>query len=174
MTDYFLIVTVLIALLFLFLIVRWILNTYNTIKYYENEIEYLEGKIRIPIQKKVDLLPQLIDVIERNTTFERGTLREVAELRSSWAKSSSISNSNKINSAINALVYKVNEKYPKLMANRAFAELFREITRIETRIEQIRYSYNGQISNYNKAISLFPGLIVGRLFGFKRKPFFGA
>jgi LemA protein len=151
-----------------------LIQTYNRIKYYENEVEYLEGKIKIPIQKKIDLIPQLIEAVEKNTNFERSTLREVAQMRSSWARSSTMTNASKISGAINALIYNVKERYPRLATSGDFQHVYRQMMSIENRIEKIRYSYNGQISNYNKAISFFPGSLAANLFGFKKKPFFGS
>ncbi len=156
----------------LFFIIRYIIKTYNKLKYFQNEIEYLVGKMKIPIQKKIDLLPELVALLKRQTKFEKSLLTEIAALRGSFIKSGSVKGLLKLNSAINVLVYKVNEKYPFLGSNKQFINISRQIQAIENRIEKIRYKYNGQISNYNKLVRLFPSNLVAKLFGFKPLEFF--
>ena len=66
------------------------------------------------------------------------------------------------------------ESYPNLKANENFANLAKELTKVEDEIAQSRKYYNATIRLFNNKTEMFPSSIIAKLFGYKTKSMFEA
>ena len=106
---------------------------------------------------------------------EQDLLTKVTELRTAWSSTTSIDEKanldNQLSGALKTIMA-VSENYPDLKANQNFTQLQSELTNTENKISYSRQFYNDSVTIYNTALSVFPGSIVARMFGFKSKTLF--
>ena len=67
----------------------------------------------------------------------------------------------------------VQERYPQLKADRSFQNIQKSIGWVERELVKERKLYNRRVSSYNVKLQEFPSNIIGKMFGFKEKEFFG-
>ena len=126
--------------------------------------------IQIQFERKLDLIPQLVEVVENYTEYEQETLTLITELRTQWLSlngtpSEQANISSQLNMAFNTLFVAIQENYPTLYADLLYQELFDEITGTENRITQAKLDYNDAVTAYNTKLATFPGNLIGGMFG---------
>ena len=106
---------------------------------------------------------------------EESVLTKVTELRTSWAKASTVSEkaelSNELSGALKTIMA-VSENYPELKANQNFSELQEELRNTENKISYSRQFYNDSVTLYNTKLEVVPSNIIASLFGFKPEVLF--
>ncbi|MEP6712819.1 MAG: LemA family protein, partial [Ferruginibacter sp.] len=127
---------------------------------------------------RIDLVPNLVNVVKGGAQYEQSTLQKVTEAR---ARATSVNvtgdlSADKYNQqtaaqdelagAANRLMVTV-EKYPDLKGTKAFAGLQTQLEGTERRIKVARKDFNGAIADYNSSVRGFPVKLVAGLFGFK-------
>jgi LemA protein len=139
-------------------------------------VERQASHVQAHLKKKFDLIPALVDVVKGYASHEKGVFEEVTKLRSQWAAAKNldekIKTANRLESALSRLLV-VQERYPKLKADRSFQSLMRSIEQVERELLHERKVYNKRVSWYNVKLQEFPSNIVAKIFGFKEKEFFG-
>lgn len=176
--GFFLIVVLLIAAL-----VFYVIAIYNKLVMKRNQGKNSFAQISVQLQRRHDLIPQLIEVASRYLTHEQATLTEVAQARSGAvaanqqaAKDPNPSNLNLLERAegmlSNALgrLMAVSEQYPDLKADALMQDLMEEMTTTENRIGFARQAYNDSILDYNNAREIFPNNLLLSFFTFKPLP----
>jgi LemA protein len=137
-------------------------------------------------QRRSDLIPNLVSVVEGYATHEKQTLTDVIEARSK-ATQVKIDPSNMteddikrfqkqqdgLSSTLSRLMM-VTENYPKLKASTLFIDLQAQLEGTENRITVERKNFNDNVQNYNKYIRSFPNNLTVGWFGFQTKPYFQA
>jgi LemA protein len=109
-------------------------------------------------------------------THERSTLESVTEARSQAVASTGSPEEQA--AAENALVgslrslFAVSEAYPELKADAAFADLQRQLTATEDRIQAARRFYNNNVRDYNARVQSVPSNLIARLGGFSVRQYF--
>lgn len=137
-------------------------------------------------QRRMDLIPNLVNTVKGAANFEKSTLTAVMEARASATKVTvdaskltpeSIakfeSAQNGLSSALGKLMM-VTENYPQLRANESFMALQAEIAGTENRIATERMRFNEVVSDYNTHIRKFPNNLFSGMFGFDKKGYFKA
>jgi LemA protein len=140
--------------------------TYNGLVSSRIQAEQAWYDIQVQFERKVELIPQLIDVVESYGDYEQETLIALTELRTQWlnlnqSPSEQANVSSQITLELNSLFVAIQENYPTLYADILYQSLFDEITGTENRITQAKLDYNEAVAAYNTAIATFPGLIFG-------------
>ena len=109
-------------------------------------------------------------------SVEKGTFEEVTKLRSQWGKATNsdkkMKTANMLEGALSKLLV-VQERYPKLKADKSFQNIQKSIGWVERELVRERKLYNRRVSSYNVKLQEFPSNIIGKMFGFKEKEFFG-
>ncbi len=169
---------ILIAIgLVLFFFVAWGVNTYNSLVQLDESAKTSWAQIEVQYQRRMDLIPNLVNTVKGAANFEQSTLEAVTNARSAWAKAGNanekIDAANQFNSAISRLLVTV-ESYPTLKATEAFMRLNDELAGTENRIQFARQSYNETVKMYNMTIRMFPGSIIAGMYGFTAKTLFEA
>lgn len=143
---------------------------YNNMIAEKLEAENKWSAIQIQFERKIELIPQLVTVVENYTTFEADTLARITTLRTQWlnlnnSPSAQANISSQLNVEFNTLFVAIQENYPSLYASTLYLGLFDEITGTENRITQAKLDYNDAVTAYNIMIAQFPGSLIAGWFG---------
>ena len=135
--------------------------------------------IDVQLKRRYDLIPNLIETVKGYAAHERGVLESVTAARNMAFGAGAMDNlagreqaENQLTGALKSL-FAVAENYPDLKANTNFLELQRELAETENKIQAARRFYNSVVTNLNIKIDTFPTGAVGKMFGFKKREFFG-
>ena len=164
-----------ILIVILVIIILAIILLYNNLVQLKLKVKNAWAQIDTQLKRRFDLIPNLIDTVKGYMQHEENTLKDITELRNSFANSSSIDDkvdtNNKLNNALKS-VFALAEAYPDLKANQNFLSLQQELSNVEDKIAYSRQFYNDTVQMYNTAIMSFPANILASLFGFKEQNFF--
>lgn len=166
-----------IVLIIVIVLVIIAIVLYNNLVTLRNRVGNAWTQISVQLQRRLDLIPNLVETVKGYAAHERGTFDEVTRARTAVMNATSLDEQvaadNMLTGALKSL-FAVAEAYPELKANQNFLELQRELTDTEDKISYMRQSYNDTVMTYNNAIQTFPGLLVAKPFGFKEKAGFAA
>src|SRR6266705_1107416 len=151
--------------------------SYNRFVGQEEAIKAQWAQVENQLQRRNDLIPNLVESVKGYAAHEEGVFREIAESRSrllaAKTPEETIQAANQQTSALGRLLA-ISENYPQLKANEQFNRLMDELAGTENRIAVERQRYNERIQEYNTATKQFPANITAKMFGFKEHPFFQA
>jgi LemA protein len=126
-------------------------------------------------QRRVDLIPNLVNTVKGAANFEQETLTEITRLRSQWQTSGTVNErvqtANQIESVLSRLLL-VAENYPQLTATKNFQSLQDELANTENKVAVERGRYNDAIRNFNARIKTFPSNIVAKNLGYTDRTYF--
>ncbi len=151
--------------------------SYNKFTTQEEAIKAQWAQVQNQIQRRNDLIPNLVETVKGYATHEESVFKEIADARSKLLAAKSpeetIQAANQQSSALGRLLAVV-ENYPNLKANEQFNRLMDELAGTENRLATERMRYNERLQEYNTARRRFPGNITAKMFGFKEYPYFEA
>lgn len=150
---------------------------YNNFVQLRNRVDNAWAQVDVQLQRRLDLIPNLVETVKGYATHENATLTQVTEARSAVANAGSPLARMQADSVLtNALksLFAVAEAYPDLKANTNFQQLQTELSAAEDKISYMRQSYNDVVMRYNNAIQTFPGVLVANLFHFDKRESFDA
>lgn len=168
------------------LIGGWLMKGYNGMVNEDENVNLQWGEAENQYQRRLDLIPNLVNVVKGYASHEKETLEGVIEARAK-ATQTTIDPSNMteeqlanfqkaqdgLSGALNRLMVVV-EKYPELKANENFLQLQAQLEGTENRITVARKSYNDAATIYNKLVRRFPNNMLAGIFGFSVRPQFKA
>ncbi|MDA3797962.1 MAG: LemA family protein [Kiritimatiellae bacterium] len=159
-----------IAVVILFITMNWI-SVYNKIVTYDENIDGSWAQVENVLQRRYDLIPNLVNTVKGYAAHEKGTLEEITKLRSQWGaaktKGEQVAAANQMESALSRLMVVV-ERYPDLKANQNFLALQDELAGTENRIAVERGRYNGSVKMYNTYIRRVPASFYANIAGFEK------
>ena len=124
------------------------------------------------IQRRADLIPNLVETVKGFASQEREVFSNIAEARSRLAgaatPSETIAANDQLSGALSRLLVIV-ERYPELRSNQNFIRLQDELAGTENRIAVERRKYNQAVQDYNTYIQLFPNNVIAGMSGFSRE-----
>ncbi len=149
--------------------------SYNTFTRQEEAINAQWAQVQNQLQRRNDLIPNLVETVKGYAAHEQGVFQAVADSRARLAGArtpeETIEAANAQSSALARLLAIV-ENYPQLKANEQFNRLMDELSGTENRISVERMRYNERVQEYNTNRRQFPANLTARLFGFKEHPYF--
>jgi LemA protein len=164
-----------IVVLFGIIIGGWYLGTRNTLVTLEESINASWAEIDNQLQRRADLIPNLVNTVKGYATQEREVFTQIAEARAKLAGAGSVGEKaegyNQLQSALGRLLVVV-ERYPELKSNVNFIRLQDELAGTENRIAVARKRYNDSVRTFNTKIRRFPAAIVARAMGLEQKEYF--
>jgi len=168
----------LILAIVLLILTAWIVVAYNSLVSSEQKVEAQWAQVENQYQRKIDLIPNLVNVTSQYTQFEKSTLENITALRTQWL--SDLTSAERLNTSltldgqINALVlaYYSAENYPTLSSIPLVAGLMDELAGTENRIATERMRYNEDVRDYNTKVKRFPSNIIAGMFGFDEKEYY--
>jgi len=176
------IIPVIILAVVAFGLYQWAVGFNNTAVEYEANAKTAWANVESAYQRRSDLIPNLVNIVQGAADFERTTLREVIEARAK-ATATTIDANNitpqalaqfqeaqtGLSSALSRLLVTI-ERYPELKANQNFIELQSQLESTENRINVERNRYNEAVNIYDIHTTKFPGKLLAGLFGFGEMP----
>jgi len=165
-------------------LVLWIFSSYNGLVNKEEAVNSQWATVESQYQRRMDLIPNLVNTVKGYADFVQETLTKVIEARSN-ATAVKIDPTNLtperlqqfqqaqegVTSALSRLLVVV-EKYPDLKANQNFLDLQSQLEGTENRIAVERKRFNDVVNTYNSSVRTFPGVVVAKITGFERKGYF--
>ncbi len=158
--------------IFLFIIIV----IFNSLVSKKNEVKNAFATMDTMLKKRFDLIPNFVAAVKEFMKHERATLEEVTKLRAEALAGSHSEEQTKINDAqlsraMKGIMVAV-ENYPQLKSNANFLQLQTTLNVTEEEIAAARRTYNSVVTNYNKAIEMFPTNFFALIMGFKKKDLF--
>lgn len=166
-----------IILVVVVLIIVAIIGIYNGLVTARQKVENAWSQIDVQLQRRFDLIPNFVETVKGYMTHESETFEKIAQLRTSWANSSSVGEKANLDGELTSAlktIMAVSENYPDLKANQNFADLSEELRNTENKISFSRQFYNDSVTMYNTKLEVFPSNIIAGMFNFKQKELFSA
>ncbi len=168
-------------------VVIWAVSANNKMIRAEEGVKEGWSQVENVYQRRMDLIPNLVNTVKGAANYEKSTLTEVVEARS---KASSVQvNADELTEANiakfqqaqdnlgSALQRGINltvERYPELTATQNFRDLQAQIEGTENRITVERQKFNTTVNAYNKLIRTFPNSLIASIFGHEKMGYFTA
>ncbi len=154
---------------------------YNRIQSLDEQVNKAKGQIAAQLQRRADLIPNLVETVKGYAKQESTIFIEVANARARLAgsvQSGNLEDMANANQALNAPLGRllaIAENYPQLKSDANFRALMDELTGTENRIATARQDYNDAVNGYNSFIRTFPYNLTAKVFGASApKPYFEA
>lgn len=166
-----------IALIIIVLLVLAIIGMYNSLVRLRQKVKNSWSQIDVQLQRRFDLIPNLVETVKGYMEHEKDVLTKVTELRTSWANAGSVAEKADLDSQLSGAlktIMAVSENYPDLKANQNFSELQQELQNTENKISFSRQFYNDSVTMYNTKLEVFPSNLIASMFGFKPEDLFKA
>jgi len=166
-----------IVIVIVVLIVLVFVAGYNGLVRLRNRIDSAWSQIGVQLERRHDLIPNLIETVKGYAAHEKSTLEGVVEARNAaiQAKGSGPEQQaqaeNVLTGALKSL-FALAEAYPDLKANQSFLALQEELTSTEDRIAYARQFYNDSVMKYDNKIQSIPSNVIAGMFGFKSREYF--
>ena len=162
------------------LVVLWFFGTRNSLMSLKEDVEMQQSQIETTLQRRSDLIPNLVATVKGYATHEEKVFTEIADARSKLAGSIESGDIESISEANNALdsalgrLLSISENYPDLKASEQFIALQDELAGTENRIAVARQYYNEKVRTYNITVQRFPTSIVAGISGYYPMQYFEA
>lgn len=153
----------------------YVIYTYNRLVTKRNIVDNAWYQIDTLLQKRFDLVPNLVSTVQAYAKHEREVFENIAKARSAFKNASTVKdNASADNMFTGALkkLFAVSEGYPELKANQNFMMLQEELTGIENKIAYSRQRYNRSVMVFNTFIQRFPSNIIANLFKFGQRDYY--
>ncbi len=154
-----------------------LVRMYNNIVTLRNRIDNAWQNIDTQLQRRNDLIPNLVETVKGYAAHEKGALAAVIEARNASAVAptpeAKMAAEGAVAGALRQL-FAVAEAYPDLKANQNFSELQASLETTEDKISYARQSYNDCVLNFNNSIQTFPGNVFAGIFHFRPRSGFEA
>lgn len=169
-----------ILLVIIVLAVLWAIGLYNNLVNLRNQVKNAWSQIDVQLQRRYDLIPNLIETVKGYMTYEKSTLEAVINARNtaSAAREQVEKAGGPTESSIKQLVgaetalrgamgsfFALAENYPQLRASENMQNLQEELATTENKVAFSRQSYNDQVLQYNNAQQVFPAVLVAGALG---------
>lgn len=151
------------------------ITNYNSLVTMKANVEALQSDIDVVLQKRVDLIPNLVNTVKGYAAHETEVIKSVSDARAKLAGAATMNEKNEANNELTSALSRllvVKESYPELKANEQFAKLMDELAGLENRISVARKKYNDGAKEYNIAIKKFPKSIFAGIFGYETAEYF--
>jgi LemA protein len=175
-------ITVIIIILVIVVILALIgVGSYNSFVKSRNLIQESWRQIDVELNRRYELIPNLVETVRAYAAHERNTLEDITRLRSQAQQLSQAEGAlpsqqradveAALSGAVRNLIVSV-EAYPDLKSNQNFLELQRQLEETEDRIAAGRRFYNANVRVYNTKVESVPSNIVAGMFNFEKATYF--
>ena len=158
-------------------LVGYTVKSYNGLVTLKQEVTQKESDIQTTLQRRADLIPNLVNTVKGYASHEESIMKEVSDARAALVGANNtgdqLAANEQMTSALNRLLA-IAENYPDLKANTNFIQLQDELSGTENRITQARRAYNDAVKTYNTKIQRFPTSLIAGIFNFEAFDYFQA
>lgn len=164
----------------------WFKGSYNGMVNMREEVAAQWSNVENQYQRRLDLIPNLVNTVKGYASHEENTLTDVVNARAKATQiqinldqldEASIKKLNNVQGELSSALSRllaISENYPDLKANQNFLDLQAQLEGTENRIAVERRKFNDVARSYNAYIQQFPKNILAGMFGFTPKPYFEA
>ena len=167
-------------------LVIWMWTSYNGLVSKDENVKEKWAKVQNQYQRRLDLIPNLVNTVKGAANFEQKTLTDVINARANATKMT-VDASNltpeklhefqatqgQLSQAMGRLMV-VAEQYPDLKANQNFRDLQVQLEGTENRISAARNDYNEVVKDFNVGARRFPVVLIAGMFHMSARPTFEA
>jgi LemA protein len=168
-------VVAIVAAVVLVLLIAWVIGTFNGLVRRRNQVRNAWSQIDVQLQRRHDLIPNLVETVKGFAAHERGVLDTVSNARARAISASGPAEraeaENMLTGALRSL-FAVSEAYPTLTSNPSFLSLQEELANSESKVAYARQYYNDAVASYNNAIGTFPAVMLAGMLGFQQAQHF--
>ena len=150
-------------------------NLRNTMVVQQEAIKAAWAQVDIVIQRRADLIPNLVETVKGYASHERETLENVVQARNNAVAASGPADQAQAENVLTGAlrqIFALAEAYPDLKADANFRELQAELTNTEGLLAGARNTYNATVRQYDTAREVFPTNIVAGMFNFEAREYF--
>ena len=166
-----------IILAIVVVLILFIIKLYNDLVGLREKVKNAWSQIDVQLQRRFDLIPNLIETVKGYMEHESEVLTKVTDLRSSWANAETVKEKSALDTELSGAlktIMAVSENYPDLKASQNFSQLQEELQNTENKISFSRQFYNDITTKYNIKLEVVPSNIIASLFHFKPEELFEA
>lgn len=179
--------TIIILIAVVAVIVLWAIGANNRMVSQEENVTKAWSQVENVYQRRMDLIPNLVNTVKGAADFEKSTLEAVINARAN-ANSVKVDPNNlteenvaafqkaqdQLTQAVGRAINVTVERYPELTATQGFRDLQTQLEGTENRIAVERGKFNEAVQTYNTMIRKFPNSIMASILGFSKKGYFTA
>ena len=173
-------ITTMVILGIVAVLVLWLVGIFNRLVGLRNQVKNAWSQIDVQLQRRYDLIPNLIETVKGYMSYEKGTLEAVINARNQASRArqaveqsggptgGSIKDLLAAESTLKSTLgnfFALAENYPQLKASETMQRLQEELSSTENKIAFARQAYNDQVMTYNTAQQVFPTVMVATVFG---------
>ena len=165
-----LIIVVLVVLAVIVFIVQ-----YNGLVRLRNRIDNAWSQIDVQLQRRHDLIPNLVETVKGYASHEKETLERVVQARNQALQAQGPAAQGQAENVLTGALrqlFALSEAYPDLKANQNFLNLQEELTSTEDRVAYARQFYNDSVLKYNNKIQAIPSNVIAGMFNFNEREYF--
>lgn len=165
MTVFFIILAIVIV------IAIWAIGVYNGLVKAKNRAEEAESGIDVHLNKRYDLIPNLVETVKGYAKHEEKTLSSVIEARNACIAAKGVDERDKADNILSGTLrslFALAESYPDLKANTNFMDLQNSLNQVESEILNARKYYNATARTFNDKMMVFPANLIASSVGFKK------
>ena len=153
----------------------WYQGGYNKMIGYDQQVKSSWAQVENQLQRRFDLIPNLVNTVKGYAAHEKDILEEVTRLRSQWGQAATVPDkvaaANSLGGALSRLLM-VSENYPNLKADQNFLALQSQLEGTENRIAVARKNYNESVKEFNSHIrGFFNSMFLSKTTFAKKEPF---
>ena len=170
-------VVLVVVIVLIVAVVLFGIASYNGLVKVKNRVESAWAQIEVQLNRRHDLIPNLVETVKGYAAHEQATLEGVIAARNRAVAAGTPAEQAQAEQAVSgalANVFALSEAYPDLKANQSFLALQAELSETEDRIAYARQYYNDAVNQYNTKIQSFPGVLAARSAGFGEREYFQA
>jgi LemA protein len=148
---------------------------YNRLVRDRNRVDSAWSDIDVQLQRRHDLIPQLVSAVKHYAEYERTTLEAVVSLRAAAADLNNVADRGRAEEQLSGGVTRLialAEQYPDLKADENFLKLQADLVEAENYLQFARRFYNGSVRQYNTRVETVPNNFVAGRFKFELRDFF--
>ena len=150
---------------------------YNRLVRLRMEVDTGWANIDVQLQRRTDLIPNLVETVRGYAAHERGVFDEVTRARAAVQQAASPGTAAEANAGLTVALgrlFAVAEAYPDLKASENFSQLQDDLTDTEDKISAARRYYNATVMRFNTVVQSIPWVLFARPLGFREREFFSA
>ena len=179
MTSFLIFLAIIAAIVF------WAIGIYNRLINERNRVRNAFAQIDVQLQRRYDLIPNLVEAVKGYMKHERETLEAVIKARNAAASALDAAKADPANAAaikelgasegalgaVLSKLFALSEAYPDLKANENMLSFQEELTTTENKVAFSRQAFNDAVLQYNNSAENFPNNIIANFFSFELASF---
>ena len=148
---------------------------YNSVVEKQEVVDNAWAKIQVQYQRRLDLIPNLVETVKGYAAHEKEALQAVTDARSRYFYAADTDGQMKASTELSGAVGRlmaVAESYPELKANQNFLHLQQQLSSMEEKLANYRQFYNDTVLRYDRLLETIPTNLIAKMFHFKKEEFF--